>query len=265
MHLLIIDGLNLIRRIHAVLPDTHPGPIPESIERAGKTLSSLLEQFRPSHAVVCFDGQELSWRHVLYPEYKAGRKPMPEELRQSLREFRQHFADQGVASLALPAVEADDLAATLTVKMLNAGGRVTLVSTDQGFAQLLSLAKSGSLQLWNHFDKRLQDAEYVQERLGIGPEQLIDYWALTGNATNNIPGVKGIGAKTAAALLEQFDGLVLLLENTEQVASKRHRKMLQEQRDQALLSCQLVRLQTDLELGCNLADFRCKTGAYQDV
>ncbi len=265
MQLLIIDGLNLIRRIHATVPDDGQAGIEASIERCVATVSRLLEQFKPSHAVVCFDGAELSWRHHEFAGYKEGRKPMPEVLQQALPAFRQIFAEAGIASLAMAAVEADDLAATLTHKMLQAGGEVVLVSTDKGFSQLLADASPGQkLTLWNHFDRIEADPRTVYEKFGVWPWQLTDYWGLAGDSTNQIPGVKGVGAKTAALLIGQFETIEQLYQRLEEVESSRHRHLLKVAQDMALLSRRLVTLNQNLTLGCSLKDFRCKTGSYQN-
>lgn len=263
MHLLIIDGLNLIRRIHAVIPGDGQVAVTTSIERCVSSISRLLEQFQPSHAVLCFDGSELSWRHHEYPGYKAGRKPMPSELQQALPLFRQAFSQSGIASLAIPAVEADDLAATLIHKMLSAGGAVTLVSTDKGFSQLISETdKEQKLTLWNHFDREAVDVNSVSKKFSVKPWQLTDYWGLAGDTTNQIPGVKGVGAKTAATLISKFDSIEELYERLDEVESTRHQNLLKDSKDIALLSRRLATLNENLELGCSLKDFRCKTGSY---
>ncbi len=256
MHLLLIDGLNLIRRIHAAVPGEGHDAVAAAVDSSVHSLNRLFRQFTPSHAVCCFDGPELSWRHLEYPDYKAGRKPMPTELRDALPGFREQFSHIGLASLALATVEADDLAATLAVKMLNAGGRVTLVSTDKGFAQLLPREGAGErLCLWDAFGRRQIDSDNVRQRFGVDPQQLRDYWALTGDSTNNIRGVEGVGPKTAQRLLEEHSSLDSLYQQLSEVTDKLATK-LENQRPEAELSRRLVTLATDLELGCRLSDFR---------
>lgn len=265
MHLLIIDGLNLIRRVHAAVPGDETAKVQGALISTSQALVKLLNRFQPSHAVVCFDGPELSWRHIEFPDYKAKRKPMPESLRQSLRAFRELFSEQGIASLAMSAVEADDLAATLCCKMRKLGGDVTLVSTDKGFAQLLSAEAPGSLQIWNHFDRQVVDESVVQEKFSVRASQLIDYWGLAGDSTNQIPGVAGIGAKTAAQLLNEYGSVDAIYASLDQISSQRQQGLLQKGEQQARLSQRLVCLQQDLKLGCNLRDLRCKTGSYPET
>ncbi len=255
-HLLLIDGLNLIRRIHAAVPGEGKDAVAAAMDTSFHTLRRLGKQFRPTHGAVCFDGPELSWRHFEYPDYKAGRKPMPIELRDALPEFRQQFADFGLASLAVASVEADDLAATLTAKMLHHGGRVTVVSTDKGFCQLLPLAKDPEqLCLWDAFGKKHIDEAAVLAKFGVPSDKLLDYWGLTGDSTNNIRGVESVGPKTALRLLEAHHSLEGVFEHIDDVSGKLAQKLEQGQ-DQARLCRRLLTLATDLELGCKLSDFR---------
>ncbi len=256
MHLLLIDGLNLIRRIHAAVPGEGHEAVAATVDASVHSLQRLFRQFQPSHGVCCFDGPELSWRHLEYPDYKAGRKPMPQELRDALPGFRQQFAHIGLASLAMTTVEADDLAATLAAKMLQHGGRVTLVSTDKGFCQLLPLAsKPDALCLWDAFGRQRMDSEAVQQRFGLPPELLLDYWALTGDSTNNVRGVEGVGPKTAQKLLSEHGSLDNLYRNLDRLSEKQASRLLKHEA-QARLCRRLVTLATDLQLGCSLSDFR---------
>ena len=256
MHLLLIDGLNLIRRIHAAVPGEGYDSVSAAVDSSVHSLNRLFKQFQPSHAVCCFDGPELSWRHLEYTQYKAGRKPMPQELRDAMPGFREQFSHIGLASLALTTVEADDLAATLAVKMLSVGGRVTLVSTDKGFAQLLTQPEADQrLCLWDAFGRRQIDAESVKERFGLYPEKILDYWALTGDSTNNIKGVEGVGPKTALQLLSEHDSLEDIYQNLDGFSAKLSSK-LKDNQEQAMLCRRLVTLATDMKLGCKLSDFR---------
>lgn len=255
-HLLLIDGLNLIRRIHAAVPGEGKDAVGAAMDVSFHTLKRLSKQFRPTHAACCFDGPELSWRHLEYPEYKAGRKPMPIELRDALPEFRQQFADFGLASLALSSVEADDLAATLAAKMLQHGGRATVVSTDKGFCQLLPLASDPEqLCLWDAFGKRHIDEAAVIDKFGVPSELLLDYWGLTGDTTNNIRGVESVGPKTAVRLLNAHKSLDGVFDQIQEITGKLAEKLARDQA-QALLCRRLVTLATDLDLGCKLSDFR---------
>ena len=186
IHLLIVDALNLIRRIHAV----QGSPCVNACRHA---LQQLIQHSRPTHAVAVFDEDDRrdSWRHQILPDYKAGRSPMPENLQQEMPQLREAFAELGVASWHSPGNEADDLAATLAAKVAGGGHQVTIVSTDKGYCQLLA----PNVQIRDYFQKRWLDMPFVQQEFGVQPQQLPDYWGLAGIGSSKIPGVAGIGPK----------------------------------------------------------------------
>ncbi len=252
MQLLIIDALNLIRRLHAVQAQRHQHE-QRALAATGAALSHaagrLLGQFKPSHVVAVFDGAPVGFRHRLYPEYKAGRKPMPEALANYLGELQQQLWQLGIDALLSDTDEADDLIATLTTTLAQHRKRSIIVSTDQGFCQLLG----PHTRIWDHFNQRWLDEELVRQQYGLEVNQLVDYWALTGVSGSQLKGVPGIGPKRAKALLQQFGTLDLLLAaspGTKEESTVHHHK------HDALLSRQLVKLVDDIELGFNLQDLR---------
>ncbi|MEH6649898.1 MAG: flap endonuclease Xni [Motiliproteus sp.] len=256
--LLLIDAMNMIRRIHAAVPGEGEAAMEAALTTSGQVVGRLLNRFEPTHGVCAFDGWEKSWRHQEYPEYKAGRKPMPDTLKAGLDQFHQLFRYKGLLSLTYTDLEADDILTTLAVKTLDAGGQVVLVSTDKGFAQLLErTAEQGAerLLLWDHFGRQQIDQDFVERRFGVQPVQLCDFLALCGDTTNHIRGVDGIGAKTAAKLLAQYRSLEDIYANLAQLPEKQAAKLegLWSQVEQAR---RLVRLRTDLQLDCTLRDFR---------
>ncbi|WP_207063318.1 flap endonuclease Xni [Motiliproteus sp. SC1-56] len=253
-HLLLVDALNLIRRIHAAVPGDGEAAMEGALTSAGQAVGRLLSRFQPSHGVCAFDGWEKSWRHQAYPEYKAGRKPMPDDLKQGMERFHALFRYKGLTSLTYVDLEADDILATLAMKTLSRGGRVTLVSTDKGFAQLLG-GDYPDLLIWDHFARQAVDRDFVVRRFGVEPGQLADYLALCGDTTNHIRGVDGIGAKTAAKLLAEYGNLETLYAHLEELPKGQAAK-LQGTRNWALQARHLVRLRTDLELDCRLKAFR---------
>lgn len=253
-HLLLIDAMNLIRRIYAAVPGEGEEALEAALNSSGHAVGRLVSRFQPSHGVCAFDGGGLSWRHHEYPAYKAGRKPMPDSLKAGLPRFEQLFRFKGLSSVTYPELEADDVLTTLAAKTLAAGGRVTLVSTDKGFAQLLP-GGSDRLFLWDHFAKLEVDEAFIRNRFRVAPAQLCDYLALCGDTTNHVRGVKGIGAKTAAALLERFADLEAIYANLDAM-TPRQRTALENDREQAFLARRLVALQTGIDLSCRLSDFR---------
>ena len=165
VHLLIVDALNLIRRIHAV----QGSPCVETCQHA---LDLLLVHSQPTHAVAVFDDEARNsgWRHQRLPDYKAGRPPMPDELHHEMPTLRAAFEQRGVCCWVSSGNEADDLAATLAVKVTQAGHQATIVSTDKGYCQLLSPA----LRIRDYFQKRWLDAPFIEKEFGVQPQQLPD-------------------------------------------------------------------------------------------
>ncbi|NDL65540.1 flap endonuclease Xni [Acerihabitans arboris] len=245
VHLLIVDALNLIRRIHAVQGAS-------CAPACGHALHQLLMHSEPTHAVAVFDDDERhdSWRHQRLPGYKGGRSPMPDDLHALLPVIKQSFAQAGVPSWQLAGYEADDIAATLARKVAVAGHRVTLVSTDKGYCQLLS----PSIQIRDYFQKRWLDLPFVTNTFGVQPQQLTDYWGLAGISGSKIPGVTGIGPKTAAQLIGQAGSLTALYQQLDQVGKWRAR--LEQQREMAFICQQVATLDTGIHLAGNLQQLR---------
>ncbi|WP_409309661.1 flap endonuclease Xni [Pectobacterium sp. B1J-3] len=245
-HLLIVDALNLIRRIHAV----QGSPCVPACQHA---LNQLLQHSRPTHAVAVFDDEDrdTSWRHQILPDYKAGRVPMPETLKQELPQIKEAFAKIGVASWHSPGNEADDLAATLATKVATLGHQATIVSTDKGYCQLLA----PTIQIRDYFQKRWLDLPFVQQEFGVLPPRLTDYWGLAGISSSKIPGVNGIGPKSAVQLLQQAGSLDALYQNLSNVPEK-WRGKLESQREMAFISRQVATLRIDLTLHGNLQQLR---------
>jgi protein Xni len=248
--LLIVDALNLIRRVYAATPEDVPEHEKGALEASTRSLRRALNATSPTHAVAVFDGEGPTWRHHLYPEYKAGRKPMPEALRRDLGSYYEAFRHVGVSSVAKPEVEADDVVATLATKVAASGGEAVILSTDKIFCQLVGRG----VVLRDHFQDRELDRAYVLDKLGVPPEGLVDLWALAGNATTHIPGVPRVGMKTGAKLLQQFENLEGVLEAASSIPGKMG-ESLRQYADRARLSRELAALRCDLDLGWNLKDF----------
>lgn len=248
--LLIIDGLNLVRRMHATQPDETD--MAALTSRVSAACRKLLRFHQPSHVALVWDGDSETWRKQLYPDYKKGRKPMPEVLAQGLVALKQHLADEGINSINAEA-EADDVIATLACKLTEHGGRAIIVSTDKGFAQLLHPA----ISQWDHFSQGYLDIAALENKLGVDRSQLLDFFALAGDSGNRIPGIPGIGPKSAAELLRSFRHLRNLYASLDSLGAKQAKK-LADGREMARLSYQLARLRTDIDLDIRLSQFRCQ-------
>jgi len=249
---LIVDGLNLIRRVYAGTPeDDGSAHFDAALGATVQSLGRALTELAPTHAVVVFDGEEPTWRHQLYADYKAGRKPMPDELRAGLDRYREAFSTLGLSSVSKPGIEADDVVATLAAGVAAHDGKAVILSTDTAFCQLVS----ERISVRDHFQKRALDEVYVREKFGVKPGELVDLWALAGSGTTHIPGVSGVGVKTAAKLLEEHGSLEGVLEAAPGMKGKLG-EALRGNVELARLSQKLARLRSDLELGWNLKSFR---------
>lgn len=248
VHLLIVDALNLIRRIHAVQGAS-------CLAACGHALRQLILHCHPSHAVAVFDDDERheSWRHQQLPQYKSGRAPMPEDLQALMPAIRAEFNRESVTCWHASGYEADDIAATLAFKVAAGGHQVTLVSTDKGYCQLLS----PSIQIRDYFQKRWLDMPFVARHFGVQPQQLTDFWGLAGISSSKIPGVAGIGPKSAAQLITEAGTLDALYQRLERLPEKWRHK-LERDRDLAFLCRRVATLDTAVTLKGNLQQLRLR-------
>jgi protein Xni len=254
MHLLIIDAMNLIRRMYAAMPD-HDNKEEACMNRCINTIADNAKRLGASHCAIIFERKEPTWRHAVWPDYKLGRGPMPEALDKALEKFIAGFKTAGFYCFEFKHWEADDVIASLAVKSAYNGLSSTIISTDKGFFQLVD----SRIQILNHFDRQLFNEEEVRARYSVEAGQLVDLLALTGDTTNHLPGIKGIGIKTATDLLTQHQDLdTLLIELPGLDLKPKLKEALETQWRNALLTRKLARLVTDLPLGINLNDMRLK-------
>jgi len=213
-------------------------------------LCSLLEQTGSEHVAVAFDvSLASSFRSEIYPEYKANRDPAPEELKRQFDWARAVAEAMGLSCFSDPRFEADDLIGTLAEYWRARGHPICVVTADKDLAQLI-----GDDDYWWDFSRNLRlDARQLTEKFGVSPRQMADYLALTGDAVDNIPGVPGVGPKTAAALLRHFDDLDSLFERLDEVPSLKIRGAralhgrLAEHRPAAELARRLTVIDTSVE------------------
>ena len=250
MRVLLIDAFNLIRRIYEVHPHSEGEALqPDVILRVVASLRRVLKRFSPSHACCVFDSQEKTWRHALYPAYKENRKPTPQAMLDGLPDIKAAFLEAGVQSITVPGYEADDVIATLSHHISNAGGKVWIVSTDKGYLQLLG----DNVEVFDQFNNRSLTREWVEEKYGVKCGQLLDYWALMGDSGNNIKGIPKVGPKTARSLLSTYKTLEQILQNppTTTVGGR-----ISAHLHEAKVCYQLATLKADVEIGTNLKQLR---------
>ncbi len=245
VRLVVIDGANAIYRAFFAIPNLRaPDGRPTGAAYGFVTmLIKVLREEKPTHIAVASDPRGGSFRRRIYPEYKAGRDAQPEDLTAQLPLVAELCAAFGVPMIEVPDFEADDVIATL-VETAPEGAEVCIVSTDK---DLMQLVRPGVELLDGIKGKRIDSAAVVA-RFGVPPEKLLDLRALIGDPSDNIPGVKGIGEKGAAKLIQEFGSLDRLLAEADQVKPKRAREGLQNHADDALLSRELSVLRGDVPI-----------------
>ena len=206
-----------------------------------KLLRDVTDDLEPTHLAVIFDTKK-NYRNDIYPAYKANRPPAPEDLVPQFPLIRDAVRAFNVPCLELEGYEADDLIATYTNQSVAAGGDVTIVSSDK---DLMQLVQPGVVMLDTMKNKRFE-AEQVHEKFGVGPEKVIDVQSLAGDSVDNVPGVPGIGIKTAALLINEYGNLDTLLERASEIKQNKRRENLIEFADQARVSRELVTLKQDV-------------------
>ncbi|HET7333743.1 MAG TPA: DNA polymerase I [Rhizomicrobium sp.] len=245
-HVYLIDGSGyLFRAYHALPPlsrksDGLPtGAVSGFCNMLWKLLEDTKAGDAPTHLAVIFDAGRFTFRNDIYPEYKANRDEPPEDLVPQFPLVREATRAFGVPAIELVNYEADDLIATYTRLAREAGARVTIVSSDK---DLMQLVDDGVVELLDTMKNRRIDDAGVMEKFGVPPNRVVDVQALAGDSTDNIPGVRGIGVKTAAELINTYGDLETLLARAGEIKQPKRRESLIEQADNARMSLRLVTL-----------------------
>ncbi len=260
MHLLLVDGSTYIFRAYHALPplsrksDGLPvGAVSGFCNMLYKlTLDFEAEELEsPTHMAVIFDHSGKSFRNDFYPEYKAHRPPAPEDLRPQFPLTRAATRAFSISSVEQEGFEADDLIATYARQAEAKGMNVTIVSSDKDLMQLVS----DKISMLDTMKNRWIGTEEVVEKFGVGPDKVIDVQSLAGDSVDNVPGVPGIGIKTAAQLIAEYGNLDTLLERAGEIKQNKRRENLIEFADQARISRDLVTLKTDVPVEVSLDEF----------
>jgi DNA polymerase-1 len=244
--LLIIDGhAYAYRAFHAIRDLRSPAGRPtNAVFGFVKMLAKLRATVEPTHSIVVWDGGLSAERIARLPEYKAQRPGMPDDLKSQLDEIVHYLNAAGVVSFCREGVEADDYIACLARRAADAGMTVVIASSDKDFMQLVS-ARVGLLNSNDKSEMVWTDGQ-VRAKAGVGPSQIVDWLSLTGDTVDNIPGVPGVGPKTAAELLNQFGSVAALYGRLDEVKSERLRTALRGAADAVRRNRELVRLRDDL-------------------
>ncbi len=250
--LILIDGSSYLYRAYHAAPNftNSDGEPTGAVYGVVNMLRSMLRQFSTEHIAVIFDAKGKTFRDDMFPEYKANRPPMPDDLRGQIEPLHAVIKAMGLPLISISGVEADDVIGTLATQASQQGMPVLISTGDKDMAQLVDQ----NITLINTMTDVVMDPAGVVDKFGIGPELIIDYLALMGDKVDNIPGVPGVGEKTAKALLTGIGGLDALYDNLDDIAplgfrgSKTMAKKLLDNKEAAYMSYKLATIKLDVEL-----------------
>lgn len=249
----LVDGSYfLFRAFHALPPlTTSTGLQTNAIRGAISAIQKLMRRVQPTHMAVIFDTPEPTFRHVLSPIYKGDRPSMPEELSQQIPYLHALIRALGIPLHTLPGAEADDIIGTLAKRAEKAGHQVLISTGDKDMAQLVT----DKVTLEDSFKDKPMDVDGVIEKFGVRPDQIIDYLTLMGDASDGIRGVPGVGAKTAAKLLNEYGTIAGILENVDNIKGKVGQS-LKDNVEGIALDHQLASIVIDLDLSLSYDDLK---------
>ena len=263
-HFYLIDGSGYIFRAYYALPPLSrksDGLPTGAVSGFCSMLFKLLEdskskenQQKPSHFAVIFDSARKTFRNEIYKDYKANRSEAPDDLVPQFEYIRKSVLAFNLPSVELVNYEADDLIATYVDKILANGAKVTIVSSDKDLMQLYKK----DVRIFDPMKNKFISDVDVKNKFGVGPDKVIDVQALAGDSSDNVPGVPGIGVKTAAELINKYGNLETLLKSAKEIKQNKRRETLIENKDKALLSKKLVTLKHDAPIVKDLTEFKLK-------
>ena len=253
-HFYLIDGSGYIFRAYYALPPLSrksDGLPTGAVSGFCSMLFKLLEDARsddsihkPTHFAVIFDSARKNFRNDIYSEYKANRSEAPDDLAPQFDYIRKSVKAFNLPSIEMLNYEADDLIATYSKNIVDAGAKVTVISSDKDLMQLVSK----NVRLYDPMKNKVIGTKEVFEKFGVKPEQVIDVQSLAGDSSDNVPGVPGIGVKTASELINKYKTLDELLKHASEIPQNKRRETLLENKDKALLSKKLVTLKDDVPI-----------------
>jgi len=252
--LYLIDGTAYIyRAYHAIRGLTNSTGLPTNAAFGfTRILIKLIEDRSPEYVVMFFDAKGPTFRHKIYKDYKANRPPMPEDLSVQIPHIKKITQGFNIPVIEMKGFEADDLIGTFRLKAEEAGFSVVMVTGDKDFVQLVT----DKAIIWDPMKEKTIDMKTVRESFGVEPNQMIDVMGLSGDTSDNIPGVPGIGPKTALALIKTFGSMDHLYEQLDKITKKKQHKNLVQYKAQAFLSRELVKINTQVPIAFTPQDFK---------
>ena len=261
-HFYLIDGSGYIFRAYYALPPLtrkSDGLPTGAVNGFCNMLFKLLEDSKsennlqkPTHFAVIFDAARKTFRNEIYSDYKANRSDPPEDLAPQFEYIRKSVIAFNLPSVDLINYEADDLIATYTQQILEKGAKVTIVSSDKDLMQLYKK----DVRIFDPMKNKFITPEDINNKFGVDPKKVIDVQALAGDSSDNVPGVPGIGVKTAAELINKYGTLEKLLDKANEIKQNKRRETLIENKDKAIISKKLVTLKKDVPIKISLKDFK---------
>jgi len=253
----LIDGYGFVfRAYHALPPITRSDGTPVgAVYGFTSMLIKLLAGLEVTHAAVVFDSGSKTFRNDIFPAYKANRPPCPEDLKPQFSIVRQSAESLNLPILEKVGFEADDIIATIAKKSAAEGYEVLIVSSDKDLMQLVT----ENIFMYDAMKSKFIGIPEVTEKFLVGPEKVLDILSLMGDSSDNVPGVRGIGPKTAAELIQQFGNLENIFLHLDEIKQEKRRQLLSDGAENAILSKSLIRLKEDVELGISLDDLEVKS------
>ncbi|MCC6208162.1 MAG: DNA polymerase I [Gammaproteobacteria bacterium] len=251
--LILVDGSSYLYRAYHALPEltNSRGEATGAVLGVVNMLRTLLKEYNPEYIAVVFDAKGKTFREELYEHYKANRPPMPDDLRSQIEPLHAVVRALGLPCLAVKGVEADDVIGTLAAQARTSDMNVVISTGDKDMAQLVD----GHVTLINTMTHQTLDRAGVEAKFGVPPELIIDYLALVGDTSDNIPGIPGVGPKTAATLLREFGSLAAIIERAADIKGKTGER-IRENLDQLPLARQLATIKQDVMLDRGAGDLR---------
>ena len=261
--LYLIDGNSYIyRAYHAIRQlSNSKGLRTNAIFGFTKMLLKLFDDKNPEYAAVPLDSKGPTFRHEIYDQYKANRPPMPDDLVEQLPYIKTIIQKLGVKMIEMPGYEADDIIGTLAKKAEEKGFNVVVVTGDKDFRQIISDKTS----LWDTMKDKETDLNVLLEEYGLKPSQIIDLMGLSGDSSDNIPGVKGVGEKTALTLIKYYGSLESVYEHIDEISKKKLKENLENSHDNAILSKKLVTIDCDAPIKSDVTDLKIKDPESEDL
>lgn len=263
----LIDGMSLVFRAYHAMQranlKTPKGEPSSAIFGFTNIITSFIEKEKPEYIAVLFDRSEPTFRHEIYPEYKANRDAFPEELAPQLEKIKELLDLLAIPRIEIPTYEADDIAGTIAKIASSQKFEAYCLTSDKDFYQLVSDNVKLIKPTGKNGDFEIIDLEKVKEKFGGSPEQVIDVLALIGDSSDNIPGVKGIGEKTAIPLIQKFGSIENLYQNIDKIDNPKLKEKLLEGKDNAFLSKKLIKIKTDLQLDFNIENLKWHTPNFE--